>query len=81
MPPVSRRRWSTVLGSAVVAGAAVAALATLKDWRRNPGGLFHDGQGTDWAIVFETAVSWFLPVAATVAVLGALVLLVAAWRR
>jgi hypothetical protein len=36
---------------------------TFLDWRENPAGLFHDQSGTDWRVVLETAVSWFVPVA------------------
>jgi hypothetical protein len=37
---------------------------TAHDWRLNPAGLFHDATGTDWGVVLETAMSWFLPVTA-----------------
>lgn len=36
---------------------------TVADWWLNPSGIFHNEQGTDWAIVTETALSWFWPVA------------------
>ncbi len=35
---------------------------TIADWWLNPAGIFHDERGTDWAVVFETAGSWFWPV-------------------
>ena len=57
------RSW--YLGAIVgfVAGLLVSVPVTISDWRRNPSGLFHDDQGTNWAIVTETAFSWFWPVA------------------
>lgn len=50
------------LGIGLSAGAIVALAMTVKDWRLNPAGIFHDAHGTDWSIVTETAVSWFVPV-------------------
>lgn len=55
------------LAAGIVAGVLVALAMTGNDWRLNPGGVFHDAEGTDWRIVGETALSWFLPVAALVA--------------
>jgi hypothetical protein len=41
--------------------AVVTAIATEWDWLKNPSGIFHDESGTHWSIVFDTAVSWFIP--------------------
>jgi len=47
-------------------GIALAGLLTLiytiADWSGNPGGIFRDASGTNWGFVFDTAVSWFVPV-------------------
>ena len=63
MKPLRARSW--LIGAA--AGAAVAVMVTVPityaDWRLNPAGLFHDDTGTHWDVVFETALSWFVPVA------------------
>mgnify|MGYP001815314922 CR=1 FL=1 len=60
----------------LVTGAAVAALVTLImcvwEWLENPGGIFRDASGTHWHFVYDTAVSWFLPVFGWVAILAAL---------
>jgi hypothetical protein len=60
----------------LVTGAAVAALVTLImcvwEWLENPGGIFRDASGTQWHFVYDTAVSWFLPVFGWVAILAAL---------
>jgi len=46
-------------------GAFVSVLVTLIivvwEWIENPGGIFHDENGTNWNFVFDTASSWFVP--------------------
>ena len=60
----------------LVSGAAVAALVTLImcvwEWLENPGGIFRDASGTHWNFVYDTAVSWFVPVFGWVTILAAL---------
>ena len=63
MKPIGSRSWLIGGMAGAATGAVVAFLMTLSDWRLNPAGLFHDEQGTDWGVVLETAVSWFLPIA------------------
>ena len=60
---MQRRSW--ILGGVggLLAGLLVAVPLTIADWRLNPTGIFHDEDGTDWAVVAETALSWFWPVA------------------
>lgn len=65
---VKSKLWIIGVGIGAAVGLAVASTMTFLDWRINPGGIFHDAYNTDWAIVWETATSWFLPVAAIVAV-------------
>lgn len=60
----------------VILGLLVAAIMTALDWRFNPGGIFHDINGTDWEIVRETAFSWFLPVALVGSIAAAILLVV-----
>lgn len=71
--------WNIGIGIGTVAGLLVAAIMTSIDWRKNPSGIFHGPQGTDWTIVRETAISWFLPIAPTAA--GLLLLVLYAWKR
>lgn len=66
------RPWKLVLLDGVAVGLAIAIFMTFLDWRTNPGGLFHDAAGTNWNVVWETAVSWFVPTAAIVSALSAL---------
>lgn len=60
----------------VVLGLVVASAMTILDWRLNPGGIFHNEQGTDWDVVTATAVSWFAPVGAAATILVSVVLFV-----
>lgn len=60
--------WRGILGGVTI-GVGVAAAATLLDWRFNPAGIFHDEDGTRWSVVWETAVSWFVPVALVASVM------------
>ena len=63
------RSWllGGIVGSFV--GLMVAVGMTFVGWRQNPAGLFHSDQDTHWDIVFETALSWFWPIAIIVLVL------------
>lgn len=45
-----------------ISGVVVALVMTALDWRLNPSGIFHQEHGTDWLVVMETALSWFVPV-------------------
>ena len=58
------RHRSLFVGAIVglVAGLVVSVSITFVDWRLNPSEIFHNEHGTDWAVVFETAASWFWPV-------------------
>ena len=60
------RIWILGLVVGAVVGLLVASAITFLDWRLNPGGIFHNAQGTDWAVVTETAISWFAPVSVLV---------------
>ena len=49
------------LALGMFASAVLAMVMTYADWRLNPAGIFRTDAGTDWAIVRETLVSWFVP--------------------
>ncbi len=65
----------------VLTGLVVSALMAFMDWRLNPGGIFHNDAGTDWAVVTETALSWLWPVALATCFAAAVVLYALAWIR
>lgn len=74
---MKRSPWTPgILASAAVALLA-ASVMSLVDWRLNPGGLFYGGEGTHWSVVWETWVSWFLPV---FLLTGGVVLPLLLWR-
>ncbi|MEM7280082.1 MAG: hypothetical protein AAF438_00425 [Pseudomonadota bacterium] len=54
--------WKAIFLVSIGVAFAVAVLATFADWWKNPAGIFHDDTGTHWPIVWETAISWFMPV-------------------
>ena len=64
--------WVEALALGTAFGLIVAAIATWRDWRGNPGGIFHGADGTDWSVVAETGWTWFWPVALLAAALAAL---------
>ncbi len=47
--------------ASIAVSTILTAAATSWDWLKNPSGIFHNELGTDWRIVFDTAVSWFFP--------------------
>ena len=53
--------WLSGVALGVVASLVLALVMTYADWRLNPGGIFHGEEGTNWVIVRETIISWFVP--------------------
>jgi uncharacterized membrane protein len=70
---MNRKSW--LLGGlvGVLVGLVVASTMSFIDWQHNPQGIFHDELGTNWDIVLETAVSWFVPVALITSILSIVV--------
>ena len=63
---MTRLRLLTLCALAAAgAGLLVASTMTALDWRLNPSDLFHSSDGTNWDVVWQTWISWFLPVAAS----------------
>ena len=60
---MSRGLWLRGVLIGGVVGFAVGLAMTLIDYRRNPGGIFQTQVGVHWGHLFETWVSWFVPVA------------------
>lgn len=60
----SRSRKTVVLAFAsswLGLATLVSLLATANDWRLNPGGIFRAAGGTEWYVVWQTFLSWQLP--------------------
>ncbi|XOV83266.1 MAG: hypothetical protein ACFHXK_20740 [bacterium] len=66
------------LGLSLAGAVFITAAVTLWEWWENPSGIYHDGATTDWQIVYETAISWFLPAALYLFVV--MLLLRLSWR-
>ena len=58
----------------LVVGITVGLVMTAIDYIRNPAGVFHDEAGIHWRHVFETWVSWSVPVALIAIVVSVIVL-------
>lgn len=59
---VARRDWIVTIVIGFAVGVTVASIMAFFDWRLNPGRIFHSDNGTDWHIVWQTWISWFIPV-------------------
>jgi hypothetical protein len=66
---MKKRTWSVVASVAAFIGAATATAMTWTDYLFNPEGLFHGPAGTNWPVVWETWITWFLPTSGMVALL------------
>jgi len=54
---------------------------TLWEWIENPGGIFHNSDGTRWRFVFDTAVSWLWPTFVNWTSIGILIYLIYTFAR
>ena len=68
------RVWLSGLALGLLASAVLASVMTYAVWRLYPGGIFWNEQGTDWAVVGETLVSWFVPTIPAAVILSVAVL-------
>ena len=60
--------------NALFASSLLGGLVTFLDWQKNPGDIFRPGGVTDWSIVWETWLSWFVPAFFLVLVLSLTIL-------
>ena len=57
------KNWIIGILIGITIGMVVSSAMTYQDWCLNPGGIFHsESQGTQWSFVWDTWISWFLPV-------------------
>lgn len=68
--------WIIGILSGLITGMVVAGIMTYQNWQLNPSGIFHNAEGTNWAVVWETALSWLLPVWALGSALVLIILLI-----
>ena len=59
---MTRNRWLIGIALGGLLAIIGAAAVTFRDWQLNPAGVFHGPGGTNWGIVWDTWISWFLPV-------------------
>jgi hypothetical protein len=70
------------IAAGVVVSFAVTLIVVIWEWLENPGGIFHNDNGTNWEFVLDTAISWFVPTFVHVAVIASIAhLLWSAFRR
>jgi hypothetical protein len=70
-----QRRWLYVIVLGTTVGLVTASVMSFLDWRLNPSGIFHSELGTNWRFVWDTWLSWFLPMFVVGSVAAALVFL------
>ena len=58
---LKKQFWTRIISIGLACATAVAVTFSLLAWLENPGGIFHDEEGTNWEFVFETGISWFVP--------------------
>ena len=59
---MTKKYWVYALLLGVTVGFIVASVMSFLDWRLNPSGIFHSDLGTNWRFVWDTWISWFIPV-------------------
>lgn len=63
--------WFGIATGAVMS-FAVTLIVVVWEWLENPGGIFHNENGTNWGFVLDTAISWFVPTFMYVAVIASI---------
>lgn len=53
--------WLFGIVTGALTSAALTLIVTVWEWLENPGGIFHDENGTNWEFVRETGISWLVP--------------------
>lgn len=69
---ITKNFWLFGPVSGIVSAVLITIIFTALDWVRNYGEVFRDQSGTNWSIVYETAVSWFLPTLGYITVIATL---------
>lgn len=58
------RRNSLVFAllTGILVSITVTGIVMIMEWQENPAGIFHDETGVHWHFVFDTVISWIVPV-------------------
>ena len=59
---MSKQYWVYAILLGVTVGFIVASVMSFLGWRLNPSGIYHSDLGTNWRFVWDTWISWFMPV-------------------
>lgn len=58
---IGQHCWSFGLAFGLFVASIVTLVITVWEWVENPGGIFYDGNSTQWSMLYDTAISWFVP--------------------
>jgi hypothetical protein len=78
---MSQRRWVYAVALGAMVGLLTASVMAFIDWRLNPSGIFHSELGTNWRLVWDTWLSWFVPIFVVVSAATALGFLLLSRRK
>ena len=67
---MSKKHWAYAILLGVTVGFMVASVMSYLGWRLNPSGIYHSDLGTNWRFVWDTWISWFLPVSVVASVVS-----------
>ncbi len=59
---MSQKHWVYAILLGATVGLVVASVMSFLAWRLNPSDIFHSDLGTNWQFVWDTWISWFIPV-------------------
>jgi hypothetical protein len=58
---ITQKFWLFGPITGLLGAILITLIFTLLDWVRNFSEVFRDQSGTHWPMVYETAISWFVP--------------------
>ena len=64
--------WRFGIAAGALTSAAVTLIVVVWEWLENPGGIFHNENGTNWGFVLDTAISWLVPTFVYAAVIASI---------
>ena len=64
--------WWFGIATGALISATVTLIVVVWEWLENPGGIFHNENGTNWGFLLDTATSWLVPTFIYVAVIASI---------